>query len=605
MSQYPVSYSVDLKDIRFALFDVFHIDDLVQHDLYNHLTREKMEDFLTRGARTAVETIAPVNPIGDRNPPQYKDGKVTLAQPYHAAFKKVREEGWIPLTMKREAGGRGLPESLGSVIKEMQTGAAGGFSPYMSVTAGAANLVYLFGNEEVKRLFLEKMTKGIYTGTMCLTEPNSGSYLAEIKTQAKREGDHFLIKGTKIFIGAGDHDLAENILHCVLARMEGAPEGNKGISLFAVPKYLVNADGSLGKSNNVFCAGIENKMGHVGATTASLHFGEQGPCKGWLMGQENKGLSQMFIMMNEARLHVATQAVSQAAGAYGMALAYAKQRYQGLSPWKKKGEPATQVTIINHPDVRRNLMFMKTMVEGMRRINIQTGLYIDLSKTVQDKQQREYYEDLVEILTPICKAYAADMGFRVTETAVQIFGGRGYIKEYPAEQYLRDIKPTSIYEGANGIHAITHLSRNLNLKEGQVFRNFVAEMDNFINKNLFHPALCGAVGALKQAKDIMVAAASSFPAKKAQDPSFPLSIAKPFLDLTGHIVCTWMLLKSAVVAYSYLQKSQLSDSDLDFYKGKIYTAHFAVANLLPQVEALAKTVSLWDRSILDMPEASF
>ncbi len=605
MSEHSISFTVDSRDYRFVLFDVFGVQELVKYPRFNHLSREKMEDFLTRGERMAVETIAPINRIGDLNPPQYKNGKVTVVAPFHAAFKKFREEGWIPLTMRREAGGRGLPESLASVIKEMQTGACGGFSAYVSLAAGAANLIDLFGTEELKRWFLGKMTLGIYGGTMCLTEPDSGSFLADITTQAKRTGDHFLIKGTKIFIGGGDHDLAENIIHCVLARIEGAPAGYKGISLFAVPKYRVNQDGSLGAANDVFCTGIESKMGHEGATTASLRFGEHDACQGWLLGQENMGLSQMFVMMNEARLHVATQAVSQAAGAYLMALAFAKQRLQGLSPWRKKGDPPQQVPITHHPDVRRNLLFMKTLVEGMRRLNIQTGLYIDLSKTVEDKKEREHYEDLVEILTPICKAYAADMGFRVTETAVQVLGGRGFIKDYPVEQFLRDIKPTSIYEGTNGIQAITHQGRNLTLKDGQLFRNLLAEIDGFIKNNLGHHSLGSAVGALNRAKEIMVEAARSFPAKRAENPGLPLSVAKPFLDLTGHIVCTWMLLKSAGVADSFLKKSQLSDPDRAFYQGKIFTAHFAVANLLPQVESLAKTISLWDRSLLDIPEASF
>ncbi|MBW1819330.1 MAG: acyl-CoA dehydrogenase, partial [Deltaproteobacteria bacterium] len=353
------------------------------------------------------------------------------------------------------------------------------------------------------------------------------------------------------------------------------------------------------------CGGIERKMGWDGAPTATLHFGEQGACRGWLLGEEGRGLAQMFQMMNEMRLGTAAQGVGQAAAAYRMALSYAKTRSQGLSYRRKKGDPLIQVPIIDHPDIRRNLLFMKAVVEGCRLLVFQTALYIDLAKGLDDDAEREYYDDLVEILTPVCKAYATDMGFRVAETAVQTLGGYGYVRDYPVEQYLRDIKVACIYEGANGIHAIDLQRRKLNIKDGRLFRNLLQELDGFIRENRSHPVLGSSVAALEQARKKMVAAADSFPSKGDEDPGLPLTVAKPFLDLTGHVLCTWMLLKSAAAADAMLKTSGTAEADRAFFQGKISTARYAVANLLPQVDALAATIAAWDRSILDMGEDEF
>lgn len=605
MSRSPIAFSVDLGDIRFALFDVFRIQDLLRFKRFQHLDREQIEDILSQAERMAVQVVFPVNRIADANPPQYRNGQVIMPQAFHSAFKEFCEAGWIPLTLEKEAGGLGLPESLAAAIREIYNGASGGFFAFPSLTFGALHLIETFATEKLKKIFLDKMLKGKFTGTMCLTEPEAGSYLADITTRAKRKGDFFLIKGRKVFIGTGEHDLSENIIHCVLARIEGAPSGYKGVSLFVVPKFRVNEDGSRGPFNDVVCSGIESKMGHKGAPTAALHFGENDDCQGWLLGQEGQGLPQMFQMMNEMRLETATQGVGQAAAAYQMALSFAKERIQGLSHKRKKGDPLTQVPIIEHPDIRRNLLFMKAVVEGCRRLNIEAGLSLDLAKAHEDEREKEFYQDLVEIFTPICKSYASDMGFRVTETAVQTMGGYGYTKDYLVEQYLRDVKPASIYEGTNGIQAIDFQRRKLNLNGGRLFQNLIREIEGFIRENVRHPLLGPSIRELERAKGKMVETARPFAAKNEEDPGLPLSVAKPFLDLTGHILCTWMLLKSAVVADSLLSSSPKSGKDRAFYQGKILTAQFAVSNLLPQVDALAKTISSWDRSILDMEEGSF
>ena len=598
-------HSIDSRDIRFVLFDLFRIQDLFKFERFQHLDRDQVETILAQAERMAVKVLFPLNRVADETHPKYEDGKVIMPPLFHSAFRKYCEGGWIPITMEKTVGGSDLPEILGMVIKQIYNGACGGFYVFPSLTSSALHLIATFGTETLKRRFLDKMAKGIFTGTMCLTESEAGSYLADITTRAKRNGETFMIKGKKVFIGAGEHDLSENIIHCVLARIEGAPNGYNGVSLFVVPKYRVNDGGTRGPSNDVYCGGIENKMGWDGAPTATLHFGDHDDCQGYLLGEEGQGLAQMFQMINEMRLVVASQGVGQAEATYRIALSYARERIQGLSYKRRKGDPLAQVPIICHPDIRRNLLFMKTIVEGCRRLVLQTALYIDLSKVLRDEQEREFYHDLVEILTPVCKAYATDMGFKVAETAVQTMGGYGYLKEYHVEQYLRDVKSACIFEGTNGIQAIDLQRRKLTIKGGRLFRSLVREIEGFTHNNLQHPLLGPLIGELERAKERMVEVAKLFPIKSEEDPGLPLSVAKPFLDLTGHFLCTWTLLKSAVVAASFLNAPQRSETDRAFYQGKIFTARFAVFNLLPQVDALARTITAWDSGILDMEEGWF
>lgn len=608
MTRKPLSFSIDSKDIKFALFEVFNAHELLVYEKFNHLDRDGLERILKEAERMAVEVISPLNRVSDQKHPRYENGKVIMPEEFHPAFRKFCDAGWLSSGLEKEARGMSLPQGIGVALGEFFNGACGGFSTFASLTAGALHLIESFGSDEMKKLLMEKMATGIFAGTMCLTEPEAGSYLADITTRASRSGGTFKIKGTKIFIGTGEHDLSENIIHCVLARIEGAPAGYGGISLFAVPKYRVNNDGSVGDSNDVHCSGIEDKMGWEGAPTAVLHFGDNDACVGWLLGKEGQGLAQMFQMMNEARLGTAIQGVGQAAAAYQKALSFAKGRVQGISYKRKKGDPPVQVPIINHPDIRRNLLFMKSVVEGCRRLIYQTAHYIDLSKLHKEEKERERYGDLVEILIPICKAYATDMGFRVAETAIQSMGGYGYVKDFGVEKYLRDLKVACIYEGTNGILAITLQRRGLTLKGGRLFQRLVAEMDAFIEANRKHKVLGQMVRKLDKAKKKMEAAAASFAGKDEEDPGLLLSVAKPFLDLCGHVLCTWVLLRAAVVAASKLSSSDsnvVSDRDRDFYQGKIHTARFAVSNLLPQVEAMAETIASWDRSLLDIGEESF
>ena len=554
-----INYSVDLRDIRFCLYELFHIQDLLHFERFSHLDQYQVDHVLTQVEKMAREVISPLNRLVDQNHPQYQDETVIMPKEFHSVFKKYADAGWISSTLEKLARGWGLPETVGMAIREIFNGACGGFYAFSSLTTGAMHLIQKFGTEAIKNQYVDNLAKGIYTGTMCLTEPESGSYLAEMRTGAKREGDIFKIKGTKIFIGTGDHDASKNIIHCVLARVEGAPQGYAGISLFIVPKYRLTEEGNF-ISNDVFCSGIENKMGWDGAPTARLHFGDNDDCNGWLLGKEGQGLTLMFQMMNELRLATAAQGVGQGAAAYQIALSFAKERIQGLSYKARKGEPSVQVPIINHPDIRRNLLFMKSMVEGCRRLILQTAIYDDLCKVMSEEGDREYYKDLVEILTPICKSYSTDAGFKIAETAIQSMGGYGYLKDFGVEQYLRDSKIACIYEGTNGIHGIG-LQRLLAMKEGRLFKNLTREIDKLIQENRYNPVFGPSIKKLEDSKQIMVDLAGLLVSKRNEDLGLTLSVAKPYLDLTGHVLCTWMLIKSALTANALLNNSQLSSTD--------------------------------------------
>jgi hypothetical protein len=419
---------------------------------------------------------------------------------------------------------------VGIAAAEMFVGACCSFTTYPGLTRGAANLIQSFGTPEQKKLFLENMYSGKWTGTMCLTEPQAGSAVGDIKTMAKKDGDHYLIQGTKIFITAGEHDLAENIIHAVLARTENAPPGVKGLSLFIVPKIRVNPDGSLGEPNDVNCGGIEHKMGIKGSATCTLNFGDEGKCHGYLLGQEGQGIQLMFQMMNEARLGVGLQGFALGNLAYLYALKYAKERIQGVEITRMKDPTAPRVPIIKHPDVRRMLMTMKAYTEGLRALIYRAAYYADLAKVATDPQEKEFCENMVDLMIPVVKAYSTDIAFRLTEWAIQIHGGYGYCGEYPVEQLCRDVKITSIYEGTNGIQAMDLVGRKLSLKKGALFLGWMKEINGFIEKYKNHGHLGSAVSQLEQAKNTLVNVARQFgKAAAGGDILFPMLHACPFL----------------------------------------------------------------------------
>jgi alkylation response protein AidB-like acyl-CoA dehydrogenase len=433
---------------------------------------------------------------------------------------------------------------------------------------------------------------------MCLTEPNAGSNLAATRMTAFREGDHFKIKGGKIFISWGDHDLTENIIHLVLARIQGAPEGIKGISLFIVPKIRVNPDGSLGEPNDVLCGGVERKLGIHASPTCALNFGDNDGCIGYLCGEENRGLAHMFQMMNAARINTGVSGMTLASTAYHNALAYTRERVQGFDVARRK---SGQVMIIDHPDIRRMLLWMKAMVDGMRSMLYTGAFWSELSLEMPEGEEREHYRSLIDFMTPIIKAYCSDMGFRVCETAIQCLGGYGFCKEYPLEQYLRDAKIMSLYEGTNGIQSMDLLGRKMQINNGAPFKAFMNEVQGFCRNNEDNPGLGGQIRSLSKAVKRLAQVAGEMSNRAKSDPLQWASYTYPALLCFGDITMAWRLLDMALIADQAMDK----DGKNDFYTGKVMQATYFAGVTLPLTMARLDTCLRNDREIVEMPENAF
>jgi hypothetical protein len=484
------------------------------------------------------------------------------------------------------------------VINDQMYGAAQSFNITPSLTHGAAHLIESFATGELKERFVPKMYRGEWSGTMCLTEPNAGSNLAATRTTAIRDGDHFKIKGNKIFISAGDHDMAENIIHLLLARIEGAQEGVKGISLFVVPKIKVRPDGSLGEPNDVICTAVEEKLGLHASPTCALNFGDNDDCIGYLCGEENRGLAHMFQMMNQARINTGVSGTTLASLAYQNALAYAKERIQGHDI---AGRKSGYVPIIDHPDVRRMLLWMKATVDGMRSM-IYTGAYwSDLALEMPDGDKKRHYQDLLDFVTPIIKAYCSDIGFRVCETAIQCLGGYGYCKEYHVEQFLRDIKIASIYEGTNGVQSMDLLGRKMRINDRAPFKAYMSELGEFCSKNEDHPILGEEVGGLSSAAKRLKEVALELSSLSESDPLQWASNTYPALLCFGDVTISWRLLDMAIVA----QRAMDNGKENDFYRGKVIQAKYFCGVTLPLTLACLDTCLRKGREIVEIPEEAF
>lgn len=601
-----MAYQVDMRDVTFQLFEWLPTEKLLSYEQFSQWAREDLEMVLQEAFKLASEVLAPTNKEGDRLGARFQDGRVLMPPSFHQAYQKLCEGGWISCINSPEFGGMGLPEVVGTAINEFFFGANISLSLTALLTRGAGYLIEKFGTDEMRKLFVEKMYSGQWAGTMCLTEPQAGSDVGASKARALRqENGRYLIQGEKIFITSGDQDLTENIVHLVLARTPNAPAGTAGLSLFVVPKVRVNPDGSLGQPNDVQTAGIEHKLGLHGSPTCSLVFGPNNACEGFLLGEELQGMKLMFHMMNPARIEVGLQGEALAAAALQEALQYAKVRLQGRHWTRLKDHEAPQVPIIEHPDVRRMLFTSAAYVQAMRALLMQTSYYIDMSRVTEGEEQ-ERYASYVEVLTPICKAWASDWGFRVTEWCLQVFGGYGYTQEYPAEQYLRDAKIASIYEGTNGIQALDLVARKLPAKGGKPIRELLGQAEATFKKlrndpQLMEPAwMLGA--ALKQIEDI-----SKGLTKRPDAVMVVLLNSVPFLDMIGDTLGAHFLLDQAVVAREKLAKlcqqagvdakdegnyrAFLADNpDAAFYHNKVQAAiHFAY-RVLPNVTARAVAI---------------
>lgn len=606
----------DRRDIDFVLHEQL---GMVEHELFADFNKKTVDLILSEARNLAVKEILPTQKLGDEEGCVLENGAVKTPESFKRAWELYKEGEWLAMTDDPEVGGQGMPKLVGLAAIEYLVGANPAFMLYSAMTHGAAKLVEKFGTKEQKKLYMKKMFSGQWGGTMLLTEPEAGSDVGALTTSAKKNDDGtYSITGTKIFISAGEHDLCDNIIHPVLARIEGAPEGTKGISLFLVPKYKVNEDGSLGEFNNVVCSGIEHKMGIHGNATCTLCLGEKGQCTGTLLGEENKGMPEMFMMMNEARAFVGLQGFGVATASYMFALDYARTRVQGRNLMKSREPGAKNVTIIEHPDVRRQLLNMKAMVEGMRSLLYFNAKCSDIVKTTDNEEEKEKYSGMIELLTPIVKGYVTDKALEVCSHGVQVFGGYGYTRDYPVEQLMRDSRIFMIYEGTNGIQAMDLLGRKLPMKNGSVFANFLNEIKSVIQiaketegLEKIAAKVDLAVSKLKSTGEILGKRARS------KDMMNAYSFAHPFLEVTGDVTMAWMLLWRAAVAVPKLVKKAGSlekeavaakaakNKECAYYAGQVKTAEFFINTLLPAALGKMDAIVEGDTSVEDMPEASF
>jgi alkylation response protein AidB-like acyl-CoA dehydrogenase len=608
----PNSYKVDRRAIDFTLFEHLHVEQLFEFERYAHLSRAECDAVLDQCSRFATEVTGPLNASGDRAGCRFERGQVHTPPGFREAWRKLFDLGLASFGMPRDAGGLGGPHAVEVIIQEMTSGANTAFNMYPGLTRGAADVIQHFALAEDKARYLPHMMAGRFSGTMCLSEPHAGSDVGATTTKARQiEGHRYAISGTKCWISAGDHDLAENIIHLVLARIEGAPPGTKGLSLFIVPKVWVHDDGSLGEPNDVTTGSIEHKLGIRASATAVLNFGERGACHGILVGgQEHQGIKQMFRMMNFSRIAVGIQGVGVASTAYLNALAYARERLQGSSVRHFKDPNAPRVPIIEHSDVRRMLLEMKAKVEGLRTLAVKLALHVDLALALEtiDAAKMRHHQGQVDLLTPIVKAYGADQAFRVTELAIQTYGGAGFVTDHPVEQYCRDAKIFSIYEGTNHIQAADLVARKIQANGGESFAAFMAEIETFVRDHEGQPGIGGEVRALGEALRALERCAAAlmdyFMGGKIDQVTLNANV---FLETMAEVTIAHLLLEAAVIAEA--KRAAMEDDDQveeeDFYEGKVAAAKFFVNFILPDVHANTTVICSADRSALDVPDRGF
>jgi alkylation response protein AidB-like acyl-CoA dehydrogenase len=603
-------YKTNLRELSFVLFEQLGFEDILGKEPFAAWGREEVEMALGELDRLAKEVLGPLNSVGDRVGCRLEDGQVITPPGFKEAWKRVYDGGWRTLTLPEERGGQGAPRTLGAILDEFMAGSNCAFAMYSGLSQGAAEVIEAFGTPEQKKRYLDKMNSGVWAGTMCLTEPQAGSDVGAASTAARRLGDGtYAIKGTKIFISGGDQDITENIIHLVLARVEGAPPGTKGLSLFIVPKRKLGADGAVGARNDVATASIEHKMGINGSATCVLAFGENDECVGELVGaQENSGMSQMFHLMNSARIGVGLQGLGLASSAYLNALEYAHERKQGAHIMQYKDASAPRVPIIDHPDVRRMLLEMKGKVEGIRALIYKLALHRDKFAALDGKDDAAaaYHRGQVDLLVPIVKAYSTDQAFHICEMAIQIYGGAGFLKDHPVEQYCRDAKVFSIYEGTNHIQAMDLVGRKLGQGGGANFRAFLGEIGAFVQKHTEHPVLGADVKRLGDAAETiaMVAGTMLLWATQRKVALVPLA-ANRFLEMMGETAIAWLLLDGARIALDKLHDLPADSDEAAFYLGKKHSALFFVRNVLPSVFSKSRILTTEDTSALEIPDAGF
>lgn len=597
-------YQAPLDDIGFVLDEVIGAAELAGWEGYGDATPDMIGSVLSEAAKFCEKILLPLNPAGDIEGCLYDKGEVRTPRGFREAYRKFCEGGWTGLSCRAEYGGQGLPLLLNFVVDEMVCSSNMSFGMYPGLSHGAYNAIEKHGDDSLKRIYLPKLASGIWTGTMCLTEPQSGTDLGLVRTKAEPRPDgSYLISGNKIFISAGEHDLAENIVHLVLARLPDAPPGIRGISLFLVPKYVPRSDGAPGNRNGATCAGIEHKMGIKGSATCTMNFDA---ATGWLVGKPHKGMSAMFTMMNEARLGVGMQGLGIAEIAYQNAVAYARERLQGRALAGPQNPDRPADPIIVHPDVRRSLMTMKALIEGCRALALLVGKQLDAEARNPDAVARAEAADFVSLMTPVIKAFLTDTGFECANLAMQIYGGHGYIRDNGIEQYARDARIAQIYEGTNGIQALDLVGRKMAEDYGRLLRSFFKPAAAFLEAEKDNPDLAGFLPHFASAFGKLQVASLTVATRGLGNPNEAGAAASDYLRMFALVTIGFMWLKMAKVAGAKLRGEAKPEAGrAEFYEAKLKTARFYFDKIMPQVNALNLAILSGARSVMDMPEAAF
>jgi alkylation response protein AidB-like acyl-CoA dehydrogenase len=592
------TYKAPLRDYRFVLEELLEIGQLAKLSGYEDATPEIFAAVLEEGGKFCEEVLFPLNRAGDEEGCTYENGAVRTPKGFVEAYNAFREGGWTALNCDPVYGGQGLPHTLNFCLEEMICSANLSFGMYPGLSAGAYRALHMHGSDAQKQLYLPRLVDGSWAGTMCLTEPQCGTDLGLIRTKAEpTENGTFKITGTKIFISAGEHDLTENILHLVLARLPDAPSGIRGISLFLVPKFLVGADGALGARNGVRCGSIEHKMGIKASATCVLNFDA---AEGTLVGKPHAGMRAMFTMMNNARLGVALQGLGIGEVAYQSARTYAGDRLQGRALTGAKAPDKPADPIIVHPDVRRMLLTMKAHNEAQRALACWIGCHIDIAEKHPDAAERDAAEDLVALMTPVLKSYLTDSGFAAANLGVQVMGGHGYIREQGMEQFVRDARITQIYEGANGIQALDLVGRKLPMHNGRLLRRFFHPVDRFVAEHKdvaelqeFVLPVAKALGKLQQAT-VMVAQ------RGLRNPDEAGAAASDYLRLFALTASSFMWARMAKISLA-----KRAGEEAWFYKGKLATARFFMSRILPETSSLLTIISAGAKPVMELDAEAF
>lgn len=596
----------DRRDIDFVIWEQLNGEELLKFDTYKDFNKKTCDMIITEARKLAINEILPTLQESDEIGVKFEKGNVKVPENLHRVHKLLLEGEWGNLSVPAEMGGQGTPGLVATAAVEYFMGANWALYAYAAMGNGTADMIQKYGTEEQKKKYVQRLVSGEWGGTMLLTEANAGTDVGALTTSAVKNADGtYTLTGNKIFITNGEHDLCDNIIHPVLARIEGDPAGTKGISIFIVPKFFVNDDGSLGERNDIVCTGTEEKMGIHASATCSMALGTKGKCIGYLLGEERMGMKIMFNMMNGARMGTGLQALAYASSAYMLAVNYARERVQSRDLADFANPDAPGVTIIHHPDVRRNLLWMKSYVDGMRSFFYYMASCRTKGILAETQEDREKFDDMFELLTPLIKDYLSVHGHEVCIQAIQVYGGAGYCKDFPVEQYARDCKITSIFEGTSGVQAMDLLGRKLGMKKGQVFINFLTEIHKTIAQAKGIDGLKDMAEKLETAVNRLGEIAMHL-GKNAMSLHFKTAFAHslPFLETVGDVIMGWMLLWRALTASQQLSNGAKKKDEV-FYQGQVKTAEFFIRTLIPVTLGKLEAIQGFCPAAIEIDDAAF